>query len=241
MSAAAIVVIVVVVAIVVLAISVMAAARRRRLQRRFGPEYDRVAREKQSQRRADAELAGRQRRVQRLDIRALTPAERTRYMAEWAAVQERFVDHPQHAVTEAQQLVVSVMTKRGYPAEGDDQIVADLSVEHAAVLDHYRAAQGISGSAAAGTASTEDLRQAMIHYRALFGELLGQADEPEPGAQAEETEPEAADIPAAEMPPARRVVTAPPAPRPAADDPAPPGMDDLRTSRREEREEEAER
>lgn len=177
MSAATMAVIIVAVAAVVLVISVMAAARRRRLQGRFGQEYDRVVTEKHSQRKAEAELAGRVRRVQHLDIRPLSPAARAKYAAGWAAIQERFVDQPQQAVAEAQQLVVSVMSERGYPVEGHDQIVADLSVEHAAVLDHYRAAEDISRSAAAGTASTEELRQGLIHYRALFGDLLGQQDE----------------------------------------------------------------
>jgi Tfp pilus assembly protein PilX len=241
MSAATIAGIVVVIAIVVLVISVMAATRRRRLQRRFGPEYDRVVKEKQSQRKADAELASRERRVQHLDIRPLTPAARARYAAGWADVQERFVDQPQQAVTEAQQLVVSVMTDRGYPAEGDDQIVADLSVEHAATLDRYRAAQDISTSAAAGTASTEDLRQAMIHYRALFGELLGHADEPGPGAAGAppadtgpaDTEPAdtgPADTGPAGPPSARPTATVPPARRPVSDTSAPSGPDDPRTS-----------
>jgi FtsZ-interacting cell division protein ZipA len=179
MSAAIIAGIIVVVAVVALVIGVMMMARRRRLQRVFGQEYDRVVSEKQSPRKADAELAGRQRRVQRLDIRPLTPASRANYAAEWSAVQEQFVDQPQQAVTQAQSLVVSVMSERGYPAEDHDQITADLSVEHAGVLDDFRAAQDISRSAAAGTASTEDLRQAMIHYRVLFGELLGDPDQAE--------------------------------------------------------------
>jgi len=224
MSAATTAVIVVVVAVVVLVISLMVVARRRRLQRRFGQEYDRVVSEKHSQRKAEAELAGRERRVQRLDIRPLTPAARARYAAEWAALQERFVDQPQQAVAEAQQLVVSVMNERGYPAESDGEIAADLSVEHAAVLDHYRAAQHISANAAAGTASTEDLRQALIHYRVLFGELLGQADE---------AEPEAVGTPADGTLSARHAVTATSPRQPPADDSAPPTADDLRTSGRE--------
>jgi Tfp pilus assembly protein PilX len=224
MSAAAIVGIVVVVVIVALVIGVMAAVRRRRLQQRFGQEYDRVADEKQSRRKADAELAGRERRVQHLDIRPLTPAARDRYAAEWANVQERFVDQPQQAVAEAQRLVVAVMSERGYPAEGHDQIAADLSVDHAAVLAHYRAAEGIGTSAEAGTASTEDLRQAMIHYRVLFGALLGEQDEVAPAA---------AGTPAgtgpADAPPAQPAATVPPA-RPAPDAAAPSDTNNLRPS-----------
>ena len=125
--------------------------------------------------KAEAELSRRERRVSELNIRPLEPAAQARYAAEWATIQEQFVDAPQGAVGQAQDLVVAVMNERGYPTEHRDQVLADLSVEHAAFLDHYRAASDISQSATAGTASTEDLRQAMIHYRALFQELLGQS------------------------------------------------------------------
>jgi FtsZ-interacting cell division protein ZipA len=177
MSAAIIAIIVVVIVIVVLVIAGMTRARRRRLQERFGPEYDRVVEEKHGHLKAEAELAGRQRRVQRLDIQPLSATARETYAGEWAAVQERFVDQPRQAVAEAQLLVVAVMRDRGYPTEDDDQIVADLSVEHAGTLGHYRAARQITANAEAGDASTEDLRQAMVNYRALFSELLGQADD----------------------------------------------------------------
>ena len=112
--------------------------------------------------------------VRELDIRPLSPAARSQYQSEWTAVQEQFVDAPQAAVTGAQTLVSAVMEDRGYPTQPYDQTLADLSVEHASTLDHFRAAHDISQNAAAGTASTEDLRQAMIHYRALFAELLGE-------------------------------------------------------------------
>ena len=169
--------IIVIIAIVVIAgvAAAVMAARRRRLQQRFGPEYDRVVGEHDSRMKAEAELSRRERRVSELNIRPLEPAAQARYAAEWATIQEQFVDAPQGAVGQAQDLVVAVMNERGYPTEHRDQVVADLSVEHAAFLDHYRAASDISQSASAGTASTEDLRQAMIHYRALFQELLGQS------------------------------------------------------------------
>jgi hypothetical protein len=174
MAAWAIVVIIVVILIVIAAAAVaMAAARRRRLKKRFGPEYDRMVAEQQSQRRADAELASRERRVRSLDIKQLSPEARTSYMAQWSGIQERFVDQPTAAVGQAQELVTSVMQDRGYPTEQFDQITADLSVEHAQTLSHYRAAHAISESAANGSATTEDLRQAMIHYRSMFGDLLG--------------------------------------------------------------------
>jgi Tfp pilus assembly protein PilX len=159
--------------------------RRRRLRERFGPEYDRVVREHDSQREAEAELAQRERRIRALDIRPLSPTARAQYSAEWTAVQQQFVDAPQAAVTGALTLVTAVMRDRGYPTEDYDQEVADLSVEHAAILDHFRAAHDISQRASAGDISTEDLRQAMIHYRALFTDLLGQPADAAAGTDAE--------------------------------------------------------
>jgi FtsZ-interacting cell division protein ZipA len=177
MSAGATVAIIVVI-VIILAVALFAAttARRRRLKERFGPEYERLVTDQQSQRKAEAELASRERRVRRLDIRPLTAAARTEYIAQWTSIQERFVDQPAAAVSHAQQLVTAVLQDRGYPTEGYDQILADLSVEHARTLEHYRAAHALSESSASGSASTEDLRQAMIHYREMFDDLLG--DEP---------------------------------------------------------------
>jgi hypothetical protein len=196
MSAGAIVAIIVAVALVILVIGTMAAMRRRQLRQRFGPEYDRVAGEMHSHRKADAELAERERRVRSLDIHPLDETTRVRYAAEWTAIQERFVDQPEQAVTQAGLLVTSVMRDRGYPTEGHDQILADLSVEHAGTLDRFRAAHQISMQTEAGTAATEDLRLAMLHYRALFSDLLGQPSERQPTAAVTELGTEAA--PAAE-------------------------------------------
>jgi hypothetical protein len=165
----------------VLAIGTMAVMRRRGLQHRFGPEYDRVVGESDSKLQADAELKGRERRVRDLDIRPLTNSARGTYADRWAGIQEQFVDAPGDAVAASQLLVVTVMSERGYPTEHPDQVLADLSVEHASTLDRFRSAEKISESAASGTASTEDLRLAMIDYRALFNDLLGEAD-PMPGS-----------------------------------------------------------
>ena len=173
MSAGAIVAIIVAVALVVLVIGMITATRRRQLRRRFGPEYDRVAGEMRSQRKADAELAERERRVRGLDIHPLDKTIRVKYAGEWTAIQERFVDQPEEAVTQAGMLVTSVMKDRGYPTEDHGQIMADLSVEHAGTLDHFRAAHQISMQTEEGTAATENLRLAMLHYRALFSDLLG--------------------------------------------------------------------
>jgi FtsZ-interacting cell division protein ZipA len=177
MSTGAIVAIIVVVLVVVALLAVFAAAnRRRRLREKFGPEYDRAVTQHDSKRQAEAELAGRERRVRQLDIRPLSATARAKYSAEWTAVQEQFVDAPQAAVTGAQTLISAVMRDRGYPTEAHDQTVADLSVEHAGTLDRYRAAHDISQRAASGSATTEELRQAMVNYRALFAELLGDQD-----------------------------------------------------------------
>jgi Tfp pilus assembly protein PilX len=190
MSTGAIVAIIVVVLVVVAALAVLAAAKRRReLRERFGPEYDRAVTEHESKRQAEAELAERERRVRQLNIRPLEPAARARYSSEWTAVQEQFVDAPQAAVAGAQTLIVAVLKDRGYPTEGHDQTVADLSVEHASTMDRYRAAHAISERAAAGSASTEDLRQAMVDYRALFAELLGEPASATPAATAADGDP----------------------------------------------------
>jgi hypothetical protein len=178
MSGGAIVAIIVAVVVVLLVLGALSVARRRKLQQRFGPEYDRVVGETHSHRKAGAELTERERRVRSLDIHPLEETARAKYAGEWAAIQERFVDQPGQAVAQAGLLVTSVMKDRGYPTEDYDQILADLSVEHANTLDHYRAAHQVSLQAEGGSASTEDLRLAMLHYRALFGDLLGQPADP---------------------------------------------------------------
>jgi hypothetical protein len=169
----------IIVLIVLVAVSaILYDTHRRRLRRRFGPEYDRLV-SKHGRRKAEAELAARQQRVRGLRIRALDPAAQARYEREWAAVQEGFVDSPQGAVAAARHLVLTLMSERGYPTEQGDQVLADLSVHHASVLDDYRSASEISERAAGGAASTEETRQAVIGYRALFRELLGKTPEPE--------------------------------------------------------------
>jgi hypothetical protein len=171
-------IIVAVIIIVVIAVAAVAAGitstRRRRLRERFGPEYDRVLEQTVSRRKAEAVLTERERRVKGLDIRPLDPATHAKRAGQWGDIQERFVDAPANAVAEAQLLVVTVMNERGYPTEHEGQVLADLSVRHAQTLDHYRAASGISTRAVSGAASTEELRQAMINYRVLFEDLLGE-------------------------------------------------------------------
>jgi hypothetical protein len=146
--------------------------RSSRLREGFGPEYDLAVQEYGGPGRAERELAARVRRVEKLDIRLLSPQERDRFGAAWANVQHRFVDDPRAAVAEANQLVKSLMGTRGYPIDDFEQRVADLSVDHASVVQHYRAARVLARTAEAGNATTEDLRQAMVHYRILFADLL---------------------------------------------------------------------
>jgi hypothetical protein len=186
-SGTIVIIIIAIIAVVAIVAGVAYNARRRGLRQRFGPEYDRLVEQGATRRQAEAELAARERRVRDLDIRPLGAEAQARYSRDWTDVQEQFVDAPQDAVAAAQRLVMTVMNERGYPTEGADQVLADLSVEHARVLDHYRAAYEISQRAAGGAASTEDLRQAMIHYRALFQDLLGAeaTREPEPAVTAE--------------------------------------------------------
>jgi hypothetical protein len=154
-----------------------------RLREGFGPEYDHALAEYGDQKRAERELAARERRVQKLEIRLLTPDERDRFGEAWSRVQQRFVDDPQASVSEADRLVKSVMSTRGYPIDDFEQRVADLSVDHAGVVQHYRAARMLAQANAAGRSTTEDLRQAMVHYRALFADLLETYPAAFPGAQ----------------------------------------------------------
>ncbi|MFI6598454.1 hypothetical protein ACIBHX_19525 [Nonomuraea sp. NPDC050536] len=166
------VVVIVLVAVAAVAYLVIQRRRREHLRSRFGPEYDRLIAEHDNRREAEEELLAREQRHSELDIRPLAQESRDNYAHRWSDVQERFVDAPGFAVTEADQLVTAVMAERGYPTENYEQQLSDLSVGHAETLDHYRQAHEISGHAARKEASTEDLRMAMVHYRALFEELL---------------------------------------------------------------------
>lgn len=165
--------------VIVLAIAVIIAVivdRRRKntlkLRNRFGSEYDYCLQEYKARDKAEADLEGRIQRVDQLKIRELTGSERVRFVAEWYAVQSRFIDHPRGAVTEADELVNAVLQARGFPASGFVQRAADISVHHAPLVDSYRTAHAITVSAAKNEATTEELRTAMIHFRALFDELL---------------------------------------------------------------------
>jgi hypothetical protein len=175
MTGTTIAIIIVAVALVVLlGLVARSQLRRRQLRERFGPEYQRLVEDAGNRREAEHELAERERRHADLPLRRLPADARDRYTEHWLAVQELFVDEPVRAVGDADQLVVALMAERGYPTEDYQQQLADLSVQHAEALQNYRAAHEISGRAADGQATTEDLRQAMVHYRSLFEELLGE-------------------------------------------------------------------
>jgi hypothetical protein len=162
--------VVAVVAIIVVALVVWQALKTRQtrtLQDRFGPEYDRTLERADGKREGEADLAARVKRRDELDIRPLPSAARDRYTEDWQHVQARFVDDPRGAVQESDALIGSVMRERGYPVDDFEQRAADVSVDHPRVVENYRA-----GHRLAGSGDTEEQRQAMVHYRALFDELL---------------------------------------------------------------------
>ena len=147
-----------------------------RLQTRFGPEYARAVEESGGRRKAEAGLEQRQKRVEGFAIRPLEASDRERYIASWHKIQSEFVDGPANAVAQADQLLGDVMSTRGYSVSEFEQRSADISVDHPLVVENYRAAHEIAIRHAGGQATTEDLRQAMIHYRTLFDELVGEPE-----------------------------------------------------------------
>ena len=163
------------VVLVLLALLAFFAGRQRRsrkLQDTFGPEYERTVEEAGDRRAAEAELQERTERRAEFDIVPLEPEARARYVEAWRHTQAQFVDEPAEATREADRLITSVMRDRGYPVDDFDQRAADLSVDHPQVVDDYRAAHAIAARNDRSEASTEDLRQALVHYRSLFEELL---------------------------------------------------------------------
>lgn len=166
----------VVAVIVVAAILVFAMRRQRtaRLRSRFGPEYERTVEDVGDRHRAEHELHERQKRVSKFEIRPLSASERDHFIEAWRVIQAEFVDQPKQALAKADDLLTDVMRSRGYPVENFEQRSADLSVDHPSVVQHYRAGREIALLHRQGEADTEDLRQAMIHFRALFDELIGE-------------------------------------------------------------------
>ncbi len=164
-----------IVLIVVVAVALYLRKRRKTtagLRARFGPEYDQAVLTHGSERKAETKLADRETRVEALKIRELGATERERYIVDWQTVQSRFVDHPKGAVTEADELVSSLLRARGYPVADFEQRAADISVNHPRLVEYYRSAHGVAVRLGRDEASTEDLRTAMIQYRSLFDELV---------------------------------------------------------------------
>jgi hypothetical protein len=146
--------------------------RRVRLRTHFGPEYERTVRETGSPAKAEALLAERAKRVRDLKIRRLSREQAENFDREWRRIQGMFVDDPDGAVAAADRLVGEVMSARGYPIEDFDTRAADLSVEHPRVVENYRIARSLAVRRGRGEAGTEELRQAVVNYRALFDDLL---------------------------------------------------------------------
>jgi hypothetical protein len=167
---------VVLIVAVVVAIFLIARGRKkaqsRHLQQRFGPEYSRVVNTVGDREKAEAELQARERRVERLQLVVLPAAEASRFAQQWETLQTRFVDNPTGVVGEADRLVRELMLKRGYPMADFERRAADISVHHPLVVENYRAAQAVAARNLRGQASTEDMRKAVVHYRALFEDLL---------------------------------------------------------------------
>lgn len=164
-------------AIVLVALLVWIGRRQRRtetLRERFGDEYDRTLEERGKRDEAEAALEEREARVAKLHIRPLEPGERQAAIVEWREVKAVFVDSPVEAVHHADRLLVSIMKARGYPMADFDRRFEDLTVDHGEVARHYRDGHEITERHRLGQASTEDLRQAMIHFEALFDDLVNE-------------------------------------------------------------------
>ena len=169
---------VVVIAVIAVAAFLVLQNRTKKLRAKFGPEYDRAVAESGNKFKAEAELERVEKRVSRYSLRPLTGADRDRFQQSWRAIQAKFVDDPAGAFLQADQLLGAVMSARGYPPTDFDNRATEISVDHASVVDEYRAGHEIALRHAQKQASTEDLRRGMVHYRALFEELM--REEPVP-------------------------------------------------------------
>jgi hypothetical protein len=167
-----IVVLVVVIAGIILGLIFARRKRSEQLHEHFGSEYDRTVQTTGDEKKAQTELNERQKHVEALDIRPLSVSERDRYLADWTAVQSKFVDEPGQAIVDADRLIIEVMQLRGYPVSDFEQRSADISVKYPALVSNYRGAREIAIKNKQQQANTEELRQAMIYYRSLFEELL---------------------------------------------------------------------
>jgi len=176
MNTTTIIIAVSVILVIIVAVLILVFASRKRserLQEHFGPEYNHTVQTLGDEKKAQAELDERQKHVEALNIRSLTATERERYLADWTAVQSKFVDEPGQAIVDADNLIMEVMQIRAYPVSDFEQRAADISVTYPALVNNYRAARTIADKNKVQQADTEELRQAMIYYRSLFEELLG--------------------------------------------------------------------
>jgi hypothetical protein len=162
-----------VIAVVVVIALLMKTRKSQQLKARFGQEYQRAVESAGNKRLAEAKLEKLEKRVHGFNLVELTPESRLAFDAEWKQIQARFVDDPKVALAEADQLIQKMMTARGYPTADFEQRAADISVDHPLVVENYRAGHEIALRHAQGRATTEDMRQAMIHYRTLFADLVG--------------------------------------------------------------------
>jgi len=188
-----IVLIILVLVIVAAVLFAVRASRRKQLQEKFGPEYDRVVADADSRTEAERELRDREKRHAELELKPLSAESKARYSVAWEEVQIQFVDAPETAVSTADELTTRLIAERGYPTGDYDDQLATLSVQHARTLEHYRDAHAISERSKTGEANTEDLRQALVHYRALFADLLGENPVRSEGATVPADEPKVPD------------------------------------------------
>ncbi|MET7601651.1 hypothetical protein ABZS96_03790 [Streptomyces avermitilis] len=168
----------IVVVVALLAVAAALLMRRRKLRERFGPEYERTMEDADNRMAGERELRAREKRHDALDIKPLDNRVKDRYTRDWTSVQEEFVDRPEDAVHDADRLVTSLMHERGYPTQDFEQQLKDLSVEHGRTLEHYRVAHEVDALSVQHQATTEQLRGAMVHYRALFDELISDGGQP---------------------------------------------------------------
>jgi hypothetical protein len=176
MNTIGVIIVIVIAAVAGIATFIYLDKRSRRLRSRFGPEYNRAVEETGSKYRAESKLEKLEKRVDKLSIHPLPSEEVNRFRDSWRVIQAGFVDDPRTALAEADRLIGEVMSARGYPVADFEERSAEISANHALVVEHYRAGHEIALRHAQGRASTEDLRQAMIHYRTLFDDLVGVPD-----------------------------------------------------------------
>jgi hypothetical protein len=148
-------------------------SRTETLREQFGSEYDHAVRSVGSRSRAEGELLARAEEAKRFNIRPLTAVEQQRFRSDWNRLEMRFLERPTTAVVEADELIADIMRTRGYPMGDFERHAASLSVSHPGIVEHFRAGHSAIDANRDGKSSTEELRQAMLHYRALIDELLG--------------------------------------------------------------------